>query len=129
MTGKKFLAGMLGVMILVKIVFGLVNPATWMGISGDFMKYRAVVIGVYLVILTISGYYAFTTLDLLDIAVVMLFTSTLTGFTLMPYSESMLKFGREIGSQGLGKAWLPLIVWVLVALAVLYRAFATEKER
>jgi hypothetical protein len=128
MTGKKILAGMLGILILVKIIFGLVNPATWTGIGGGFLDYHAVVIGIYLVILIVSGYYTFTSLDLIDIAVVMLFTSTLTGLTLMPYSESMLKFGQEIGTRGFGKAWLPMIVWAVLAVAVLYRVFATQKE-
>jgi hypothetical protein len=129
MTGKKILAGMLGILILVKIIFGLVNPATWAGIGGGFLDYHAVVIGTYLVVLIVSGYYAFTSLDLLDIAVVMLFTSTLTGLTLMPYSESMLKFGQEIGTKGFGQAWLALIFWVVLAVAVLYRVFAVKKER
>ncbi|MEJ2673410.1 MAG: hypothetical protein P8168_14695 [Deltaproteobacteria bacterium] len=129
MQGKKILAGVLGVLILVKIILGLVNPATWMGLSGSFLEHRTFVLWVYLVVLVVSGYYVFTSLDLIDIAVVMLFTSTLTGFTLMPYSESMLKFGQEIGTQGFGRAWLALIFWVALAGAVLYRVFATEKER
>jgi 4-amino-4-deoxy-L-arabinose transferase-like glycosyltransferase len=79
-------------------------------------------------LLVVTGYYVFTSLDLIDVAVVMLFTSTLVGITLIPYTGSMVKMGQEIGVQGFGKAWLGLLLWIAIAGAVLYRIFASKKE-
>ena len=59
----------------------------------------------------------------------MLFTSALVGLTLMPYSGAMLKVGQEIGALGLGKAWLALIIWVAIAVVVLYRVFSRKKSK
>jgi hypothetical protein len=85
-------------------------------------------VAIYLALLVITGYFIFTSLDLMDVAVVMLFTSALVGLTLMPYEGSLLKVGQEIGSMGLGKAWLALVIWVAIAVMVLYRIFAGKKE-
>jgi hypothetical protein len=127
MSGKKILAVIFAGLILIKIVFGLINPGTWMGISAAFLGHYNLVLGLYLVLLVVTGYYVFTSLDLIDVAVVMLFTSTLVGITLIPYSASMLKMGEEIGVLGFGKAWLGLLIWVAIAGAVLYRVWSSPK--
>lgn len=128
MSGKEILAVIFAGLILLKIVFGLVNPGTWMGLSAAFLGHYNLVMGIYLVLLLITGYYVFTSLDLIDVAVVMLFTSTLVGLTLIPYSDSIIKMGEEIGVQGFGKAWLGLLLWVAIAGAVLYRVFSSPKK-
>ncbi len=128
MSGKEILAVIFAGLILLKIVFGLINPGTWMGLSAAFLGHYYLVMGIYLGLLVITGYYVFTSLDLIDVAVVMLFTSTLVGITLIPYTPSMLKMGEEIGVQGFSKAWLGLLIWVAIAGAVLYRIFASKEE-
>jgi hypothetical protein len=128
MRGKKILAGIFAALVLIKIVFGLINPGTWMGISAAFLGHYTLVIGFYLALLVITGYYVFTSLDLIDVAVVMLFTGVLMGLTLIPYSDTMIKMGQEMGALGFGKAWLALIIWVAIAGAVLYRVFACKHK-
>ena len=128
MSGKEILAVIFAGLTLLKIVFGLINPGTWMGLSAAFLGHHDLVIAIYLGLLLITGYYVFTSLDLIDVAVVMLFTSTLVGLTLIPYTGSMVKMGEEIGVQGLGRAWLGLLLWVAIAGAVLYRIFASKNQ-
>jgi hypothetical protein len=128
MSGKEILAVIFAGLILIKIVFGLISPGTWMGLSTAFLGHYYLVMGIYLGLLVVTGYYVFTSLDLIDVAVVMLFTSTLVGITLIPYTGSMVKMGQEIGVQGFGKAWLGLLLWIAIAGAVLYRIFASKEE-
>jgi hypothetical protein len=59
--------------------------------------------------------------------VVMLFTSALVGLSLIPYAASLQKVGQEIGRVGFGKAWLAWVIWIALAVAVLYRIFAGKK--
>jgi hypothetical protein len=129
MVGKKILAGLFAGLTLIKLAFLLTSPETWLAATQAFLGQSTVVTAIYLVLLVITGYFVFTSLDLIDVAVVILFTSLLVGLTLMPYSGAMLKVGQEIGAIGLGKAWLALIIWVVIAVAVLYRIFAGKKER
>jgi uncharacterized membrane protein len=80
------------------------------------------------VLLVITGYFVFTRIDLIDVAVVMLFTSVLLGLSLLPFLASMPQLREAIVSVGLAKFWSPLIIWAAIAVAVLYRVFAGKKE-
>jgi len=126
MVGKRILAVIFAALILIKLAFLLIKPEKWLGLAQLVMGYSAVATIVYLILLVITGYFIFTSLNLIDVAVVMLFTSLLIGLNLIPYAASLQKITQEIAITGLGKAWLALIIWVAIAMAVLYRAFAKE---
>jgi hypothetical protein len=129
MLGKKILAGVFAALILVKLLFLLISPGKWMGFAAVFLGHHAVLWAVYLALIIVIGYYIFSTLDLIDIALVMFFTSLVVGITLIPYSASLLKVGGEMAAVGLGRQWLPALIWVALAVAVLYRIFASPKEK
>ncbi|MCK9374868.1 MAG: hypothetical protein M0P73_01825 [Syntrophobacterales bacterium] len=129
MLGKKILAGVFAVIVLLKLAFLLVAPGQWQGATTAFIGHQGAFLVIYLVVLVICGYYIFTSLDLIDVAVVMLFTSILIGLGLMPYSASLLKMVQEIGTVGLGKMWFAWIIWVAIAVAVLYRIFSSHTHR
>jgi uncharacterized membrane protein len=128
MLGKKILAVVFAGLTLIKLAFLLASPEKWVGVAQAFLGHSAVVMGIYLVLLVITGYFIFTSLDLIDVAVVMLFTSLLLGLSLIPYSGSLLKVQEEIVTVGIGKAWLSLIIWVAIAVAVLYRVFSGKNK-
>jgi len=129
MLGKKILAGIFAALILIKLAFLLTCPSQWLGATQAFLGHYAVIMGIYLVLLVITGYFVFTSLDLIDVAVVMLFTCILLGLSFLPYLASLPKFSEAIVSVGFGKAWPALILWAAIAVAVLYRIFAGKKER
>jgi hypothetical protein len=129
MLGKEILAGLFAGLTLIKLAFLLTSPETWLAATQAFLGHSTVVMAIYLVLLVITGYFVFTSLDLIDVAVAIMFTSLLVGLTLMPYSGAMLKVGQEISAIGLGKAWLALIIWVVIAVAVLYRVFSVRRGR
>jgi hypothetical protein len=124
MVGKKILAGIFAALILIKLALLLISPEKWLGMAQAFLGYATVVMVVYLILLVISGYFIFTSLDLIDVAVVMLFTGLLVGLSLIPYAASFQKVSQEIVTVGFAKAWLAWIIWVAIAVAVLLRVFA-----
>jgi len=127
MSGKQILAGIFAVLILIKLAFLLISPEKWLVVSQAFLGHGNLVTGIYLAVLIVTGYYVFTRLDLFDVAVVMLFTSVLVGFSLIPYAAALQEMGREIGAIGFGKAWMAWIIWVAIAGAVLYKIYAGRK--
>jgi hypothetical protein len=127
MLGKKFLAGIFAGFILVKLIFLIATPDKWLGLTQWFLEHSAVLMIINLILLVIAGYYIFTNLDLIDVAVVMLFTSTLIALSLIPYAASMLRLREEMLAVGIGKAWFPLTTWGAIAGAVLYRV--CERKR
>jgi len=129
MVGKKILAGIFAALILVKLLVILISPGKWLDLVGAFLVHDAVIWWVYLALIVITGYYIFSRLDLLDIALAMFFTSLLIGVSLLPYSAAWLKLGGEIAATGLGQAWLPMLIWGSLAVAVLIKIFSGKNKR
>ncbi len=127
MLGKKILAGIFAALTLIKLAFLLISPEQWLGATQVFLGHYTLMIAIYLVLLVITGYFVFTRIDLIDVAVVMLFTSVLLGLSLLPYLDAQLP--EAILSVGFAKFWPGLLIWAAIAVAVLYRIFAGKKER
>ena len=124
MLAKKFLAGIFAGIILLKLLVGLANPHQWLGLTEALLEHHIMVMGIYLVLIAITGYYIFSNLNLIDIAVVMFFTSLLVGLSLVPYSTVLLKVSKEIAASGFGEAWLAQVLWGALAGAVLFKIFS-----
>jgi hypothetical protein len=124
MLAKKILASIFALIILIKLLVGLTNPHQWLGLTGAFLGHYAVVMAIYMLLLVITGYYIFSSLNLIDIAVVMFFTSLLVSLSLVPYAPLLLKMSEEIAALGIGKAWLAVVLWGGLAVAVLVKIFS-----
>jgi hypothetical protein len=127
MLVKKILAGVFAALVLIKLAFLLISPEGWLGATQAFLSHYTLIMGVYLVLLAVTGYYVFTSLDLIDVAVVMLFTGILLGLGLIPYLASMPNFPEAIIKAGFAKVWPAWIIWAAIAVAVLYRVSAGKK--
>jgi hypothetical protein len=127
MAGKKILAVIFALLILVKLAFLLINPGKWLGIARILASHTGEVTVGYLIALAIIGYFIFTSMDIIDVAVVMLFSGLLVGLNLIPFTATLHTTMQEIATAGLGKAWLALIIWVAIAIAVLVRVFSKGK--
>jgi hypothetical protein len=127
MLVKKILAGIFAVLILVKLIFISISPDKWLGFTDAFISHYAIVMVIYLGLLAITGYLVFTRLDLIDVAVVMLFTSILLGLSLFPYLASLPQVREAIINQGFSRVWPAFIIWGAIAVAVLYRIFGGKK--
>ena len=127
MSVKKILAVIFAALTLLKLLFLLISPGKWLSVSQAFLGHTSTVTWVYVALLVLTGYVIFTSLDLIDVAVVMLFTAALVGLSLIPYAGAMQTVGQEIAAVGFGKAWLAWIIWVAIAIAVLYRVFYGKK--
>jgi hypothetical protein len=124
MLAKRILAGLFALIILLKLLVGLTNPHKWLDLTGVLLGHTSIVMGIYLILLIITGYYIFSSLKLIDIAVVMFFTSLLVGLSLVPYAPLLLKMSEEIAALGIGKAWLALLIWGALAVTVLYEVLS-----
>jgi len=122
MLGKRILAGVFAGVVLLKLIFLLFNPNLWIGAAEVLLEQHGPVMLVYLALLLITGYYLFSTLDLIDVAVAMFFTSLLIAIGLLPYAATLFKLREEM-SVGVGKAWLAALIWGALAAAVLFKVF------
>ena len=127
MLMKRILAGSFALIILLKLVFVVFSPQQWMGFAAVFLGHYVLVMAIYLFLLIITGYYIFSSLNLIDISLVMFFTSLLTGLALIPYSTLLLSLNEQIIARGMGKAWLAMVIWGALAVTILFRVFSRNR--
>jgi len=128
MTALEIIATIFALLIVVKIAVVLVNPQWWMKkVAEPLLGNPPLATAVYGVLAIVVGYYVFTNLDITDVAAVMAFTALVTGLGMLPYAQALLKTAEEISatpSKLLRKAWLPIVIWVVIAFWVLSSVLA-----
>jgi hypothetical protein len=129
MFGKRILAGIFAGMILLKLIILTIYPQLGVSVAEKLLGYSSLVIIISLALLVISGYYIFTSLNLIDVALVMLFTGFLISATSAPYFAELLKTRAESFSFDLSRAWLPWLIWGILAVAVLYKTWNPDRGR
>ena len=120
MTSIEVLATIFAVLVLVKMAFIRTNPKAWMNFAQPILRNSVVALLVYLVLAAVVGYFIFSSMTIVQVGAVMLLTSLLMGVGLAPYSQLILKVGEEILTEGLGKAWLSMLIWTGISVWVLY---------
>lgn len=120
MTSIEVLATIFAVLVLVKMAFIRTNPKAWMNFAQPILRNSVVALLVYLVLAAVVGYFIFSSMTIVQVGAAMLFTSLLMGVGLAPYSQVILKVGEEMLTEGVGKAWLSMLIWTGISLWVLY---------
>ncbi len=123
MTSIKILAAIFAVATLVKLAFIIARPRIWAQAADVIIKNYQRMTVIYLIGAAIVGYFVLTRINIIDVAAVMLFTALLIGLALAPYSESLLKLSDDVMKVGMGKTWLAVLIWGLLALWTLYAVF------
>ncbi len=128
MTALEIIATIFAIFVLVKIVVVLIDPQIWMKrVAEPLLGNPRLATAVYLVLAIVVGYYVFASLHIVDVAAVMLFTALVMGVGMMPYSKALLKLAGEMSatrSDLLRNAWLPIVIWTVIALWVLTSVLA-----
>ncbi len=120
MTSIEVLATIFAVLVLVKLVFIRTNLKAWMNFAQTILRNSVAALLVYLVLAAVVGYFIFSSMTIVQVGAVMLFTSLLMGVGLAPYSQVILKVGEEMLTEGVGKASLSMLIWTGISLWVLY---------
>ncbi|MEE8493037.1 MAG: hypothetical protein V3S25_03250 [Nitrospirales bacterium] len=128
MTALEIIATIFALFVLVKMVVVLIDPQIWMKkVAEPLLGNPRLATTVYGVLAIVVGYYVFASLHIVDVAAVMLFTALVMGVGMMPYSKALLRIAEEMSatrSELLRNAWLPIVIWTVIALWVLTSVLA-----
>ena len=128
MTALEIIATIFAIFVLVKMVVVLIDPQIWMKkVAEPLLGNPRLATTVYGVLAIVVGYYVFASLHIVDVAAVMLFTALVMGVGMMPYSKALLKIAEEMSATRadlLRNAWLPIVIWTVIALWVLTSVLA-----
>ncbi|MFQ5848521.1 MAG: hypothetical protein ACE5IQ_12735 [Candidatus Methylomirabilales bacterium] len=128
MTALEVIATVFAVLVLVKVAVVVIDPRLWIKkVAGPLLGNPRLATAVYAVLALVIGYYVFASLRIVEVAAVMCFTALVMGLGLLPYSQALLRVAEEMAatrSELLRNAWLPIVIWVAIALGVLSSVFA-----
>lgn len=118
-SSVEILALILIIVTAIKLIVISISPSAWMnnvvrkvyGKPGILMMVSLLLAGLVL-------YYLIQELSIVQILAVMLFLSLLMAITVSAYSEEVLAMADTIYQKGglLKKAWLSLIIWIVLLL-------------
>ena len=120
MDALEVLAFIFAGVVLVKLAALLISPAWWMDTAGAMLNYPRACTWVYAALAAVVGYIVFTRMDVVEVVSAMLLTSLLMGVALAPYSETILKLGKEMAGEGFGRLWPVMAIWTVIAVWALY---------
>ncbi len=128
MAAVEVLAGIFAVIILIKIIgiFGI-GPQRWMKFAEVVYHHQKTAFLFMLILVVLVGYFVLSTLSVISLMVVLLFASLLLGMGLLPYGSALLTTGKKIlktRKDLLKNFWFVLLVWLFLALWVLYTLFS-----
>ena len=104
MTPIEILATIFAILVLVKLLIIAIRPASWMKISEAILKKSTLTTISYLVLAVIVGYYVLASLNIVQVAAVMLLTSILIALGWVPYSNSFSTVIKDLENSSLIKS-------------------------
>ena len=121
MTAIEILATVFAVLVLLKLFFIIACPRLWLDLSRRILKNYAVTLTIYALLAVVVSYYILAAIPVIEVAAVMLMTSLWVGLSFIAYPTMVLQLREEMLRQGLSRLALPLAIWGLFAIWVLYR--------
>ena len=74
---------------------------------------------IYLILLTVVGFYLLQHFTIIEIGAVMLFTSLLMVMAWIPYSDDLMQMKHKVVKDGLRKSTLAILIWVVLIIWML----------
>ncbi len=120
MAALETLAAIFAILVLVKLLFVIISPKSWMKLTEAVWKNGTLLGIICLVLSAVVGYYIFASISIVQVAAVMLFTSLLIAVAWAPYPNAVLKLRKVVS---LKKSWLSVLIWLAIAIWTLYAIF------
>jgi len=124
-TPIEILAFVFSIAIILKVFIVLINEKCWANFVKAIYKNSVLLVLIEVVLAFIVYYYLIQELTIVQILAVLLLGALLTGMTLAVYGKDVVPAAiKMLRGNALKKAWLPIIVWLILAILGLYALFA-----
>jgi len=127
MTVIEILAVIFVALVLLKMAVFAIKPKILIKLTDVTCKKPVIGIVVSLILAVVVGYYIFSYFSIVEVASIMIFTSILIKLNFLTCPSIMLKLKDEIPEDRLAvlrKFWLSILIWVGLAVWVLFAVFS-----
>ena len=126
MTPIEWMAAIIALIAVIKILVILIKPSVWMNmVVKPIYSNPIVLMIVALILATGSLWYLLESVTIVQIFAVMFFLSMLALMTAAIYASEVIAVANKMlkTKKFLSKAWLSIIVWLVLAVWVLTELF------
>jgi hypothetical protein len=119
------MAIILAVLALIKLFVILIKPRAWLPVVEFFYNKPNITMIVSAILAAVTFCYLIKELTLVQIFATMLFTSLLAMVTVSVYSKEIISVAKKMlkDRKLLSKAWLSIIIWIILSILVLKELF------
>lgn len=123
-TSIEILALIFAVAVIIKLVIVSLSPKGWKGFVKSLYGNPTLLAVFELILAGIVFYYLIQELSLVQIFACLVLGALLTGMTFAVYGKELMPvFQKMLNGNILKKAWLPILVWLALAIWVLKEIF------
>jgi len=124
MTPIEIIALVFAIAIIVRTTVIFAYAKTWVTWIEKIAKKKSLLTAIALTLAVIVGYYVFAAMSIVNIVAAIVFGALLLALALLQHMETIAKKHKKHDAIDLLKQyWLALIMWVGLALWVLYTLF------
>ncbi len=124
MGAIEILAGVFAIATILKLAAFFWKPDLMKSSFNWWIKRTTLMWVIMLVCIGVVGYYVLTSLSVLQVLAVFFLTHFMLGLFFLSYPKAMEKLYKEIMKVGLKKAWLPMVLYLVLSVWALYVLFA-----
>jgi len=125
MTIIEWMAAIIAIIVLIKILVILISPKSWMSVVKFFYGNSMMTMIVSAILAIGSFWYLMKELTIIQIFAVLFLMSMLMLVSLSVYSKDMIPLARKIlqNRKFLNRGWLAIIIWLVLTLWALKELF------
>lgn len=120
----EIIALIFAVLVIVKLAVVSFSPKSWLGVAKSLYKAPWVLFIVELILAAIVFYYLLQQLTIVQIVAAVTLGALLTGMSFAIYGKETIAWGTKLlNSNTLKKLWLPILIWLGIAVWTLVALF------
>jgi hypothetical protein len=120
----EIIALIFAILVIVKLVVVSFSPKSWLNFAKKLYSAGTILFIVELILAAVVFYYLFQVLTLVQIVAAITLGALLTGMSFALYGKETLAWGTKLLNKGLlKKAWLPILIWLALAVWTLIELF------
>lgn len=120
----EIIALVVSILIIVKLLVISFSPKSWYNLAKSLYKSSIVLFVVELILAGVVFYYLLQSFTIVEIMAVITLGALLTGMSFALYAKEFMGLaGKMLGKGTLKRMWLPILIWLALAVWTLVELF------
>ncbi len=108
-------------LVLIKVLFLLFSPKSWLKFAKNLYKSPSLLVVVEVILAAVLLYYLLQSMTIIQIMSAIVLGALLTAISFAVYAKELMSWTNKVMKKSmLKRAWVPILIWLVLALWALY---------